>query len=120
MIPALTRRRDPDAQQETWLIQYGDIHLGTIRLHAGVGGIDQWAWLCGFYPHPIAACALAAAPQASMRPALTSKRLGIDCCPRSPRPTLTNIGGIVRWKRGSSYPLIHTVRGVGYCLHAPC
>jgi hypothetical protein len=34
MIPALTRRRDPDAQQETWLIQYGDIHLGTIRLHA--------------------------------------------------------------------------------------
>jgi hypothetical protein len=34
-MPVLTRRRDPDAQQETWLIYYG---------------VDRWAWSCGFYP----------------------------------------------------------------------
>ena len=49
-MPVLTRRRDPDAQQETWRIHYGDTHIGTIRLHAGVGGVDRWAWSCGFYP----------------------------------------------------------------------
>ena len=49
-MPVLTRRRDPDAQQETWLIHYGDTHIGTITLHAGVGGVDRWAWSCAFYP----------------------------------------------------------------------
>jgi hypothetical protein len=49
-MPVLTRRRDPDAQQETWRIHYGDTHIGTIRLHAGVGGVDRWAWSCAFYP----------------------------------------------------------------------
>jgi hypothetical protein len=29
-MPALTRRRDPDAQQETWLIYYGDVQVGTM------------------------------------------------------------------------------------------
>ena len=50
MIPALTRRRDLDAQHEAWLIHYGDMHVGTISLHAGEGGVEQWAWSCGFYP----------------------------------------------------------------------
>jgi hypothetical protein len=27
--PELTRRRDPDAQQETWLIYYGDVRVGV-------------------------------------------------------------------------------------------
>ena len=27
----LTRRRDPDAKQETWLIHYGDVHAGMIE-----------------------------------------------------------------------------------------
>jgi hypothetical protein len=27
-MPALTRRRDPDAQQETWIIHYGDVRVG--------------------------------------------------------------------------------------------
>jgi hypothetical protein len=27
-MPALTRRRSPDAQQETWLVYYGDVHVG--------------------------------------------------------------------------------------------
>jgi hypothetical protein len=50
MMPALTRRRDPDAQHEAWLIHYGDMHVGTIRLHAVVSGVEQWTWSCGFYP----------------------------------------------------------------------
>jgi hypothetical protein len=43
---ALTRRRDPDAHQETWLIHHGDVQIGAIRLPAGVpGGVDQWGWM---------------------------------------------------------------------------
>jgi hypothetical protein len=50
-MPALTRRRDPDADQETWLIHCDGIHIGTISMHAGVpDSVDQWGWACGFYP----------------------------------------------------------------------
>ena len=35
-MPTLTRRRSPDAQQETWLVHYGDVHVGTISERAGV------------------------------------------------------------------------------------
>ena len=50
-MSALTRRRDPDAHHETWLIRRGDVHIGTIRTRAGVpGSVDQWGWTCGFYP----------------------------------------------------------------------
>jgi hypothetical protein len=31
-MPALTRRRDPDASQETWLIHYDDIRVGSIAM----------------------------------------------------------------------------------------
>ena len=34
-MPALTRRRDRQASQETWLIYFGDIHAGTIALRSG-------------------------------------------------------------------------------------
>ena len=42
-MPELTRRRDPDAAQETWLIHYGDVRVDVIsdwrsrvpRLEAG-------------------------------------------------------------------------------------
>jgi hypothetical protein len=27
-LRALTRRRDPDATREAWLIHFGDIHIG--------------------------------------------------------------------------------------------
>ena len=37
-MPVLTRRRSPDAQQETWLVYYGDVHIGTISERAGVYG----------------------------------------------------------------------------------
>ena len=50
-MPTLTRRRDPDAHQEAWLIHCGDIHVGTINKRSGVpGSVDQWGWVCSFYP----------------------------------------------------------------------
>jgi hypothetical protein len=50
-MPALSRRRDPDAREECWLIHYGDVHVGTIRLRTGCPvDVDQWTWSCGFYP----------------------------------------------------------------------
>jgi hypothetical protein len=50
-MPALTRRRDPDAHHKAWLIHYGDIHIGTISMRSGVpGSVDQWSWVCSFYP----------------------------------------------------------------------
>jgi hypothetical protein len=43
-MPALTRRRDPDANQETWLIHYDDIRVGSIAMRAGVRtDKDQWS-----------------------------------------------------------------------------
>jgi hypothetical protein len=50
-MPTLTRRRDPDAQQETWLIHYGDVRVGSIGMRTGVPiDKDQWGWSVGFYP----------------------------------------------------------------------
>jgi hypothetical protein len=50
-MPALTRRRDPNAHQQTWLICYGDVHAGTImRCVGNPNAAPQWQWGCGFYP----------------------------------------------------------------------
>lgn len=47
----LTRRRDPDARHESWQVYFGDIHVGTTSLRAGVPTrVDQWGWSCRFYP----------------------------------------------------------------------
>jgi len=35
-MPALTRRRSPDTSQETWLVYYGDVRVGSIGQRAGV------------------------------------------------------------------------------------
>jgi len=54
-MPALTRRRDPEAHQQTWYVDYGDVQVGTTSMRAGVPvDVDQWGWSCGFYPgtHP--------------------------------------------------------------------
>jgi hypothetical protein len=54
-MPALTRRRSPDAREECWHIYYGDVHVGTIAIRTGVPhDEDPWGWSCGFYPgsHP--------------------------------------------------------------------
>src|SRR3982074_3389123 len=54
-MPALTRRRSPDAREECWQIFYGDVRVGTIAKRVGIPR-DQapWGWSCGFYPgsHP--------------------------------------------------------------------
>jgi hypothetical protein len=51
MPTSLTRRPDPDAHDETRLIHYGDNHVGTIRVRAGVpSAADQWDWSIGCYP----------------------------------------------------------------------
>src|ERR1700757_4019959 len=50
-MTTLTRRRDPDAREEVWLIFYGDVHVGTIGKRSGnPTGTDEWSWRCGFYP----------------------------------------------------------------------
>ena len=50
-MPALTRRREPDRQQEFWHIYYGDTPVGRITERAGLPhDVDQWEWRVGFYP----------------------------------------------------------------------
>ncbi|WP_187435498.1 hypothetical protein [Bradyrhizobium cytisi] len=50
-MPHLTRRRDRNAGQESWLIYYGDVHVGSIGLRSGnPTESDPWEWRCGFYP----------------------------------------------------------------------
>jgi hypothetical protein len=54
-MSALTRRRIPDARQESWLVYYGDVRVGTIATRSGnPTDTDPWGWTCGFYPdsHP--------------------------------------------------------------------
>ncbi len=50
-MPTVTRRRDPNASQEAWLIFYGDICVGGIAARTGnPDSTDPWQWRCGFYP----------------------------------------------------------------------
>jgi hypothetical protein len=50
-MPALTRRRDPDARQESRLIFYGDVRVGAIGLRSvNPFATDPWQWRCSFYP----------------------------------------------------------------------
>jgi hypothetical protein len=54
-MPALTRRRDLDAQDECWHVYYGNVRVGTIAKRIGIPpDEDPWARSCGFYPgsHP--------------------------------------------------------------------
>jgi hypothetical protein len=50
-MPALTRRRNPDAPEDCWHVDCGDVHGGTIAIRSGCPvDVDQWSWSCGFYP----------------------------------------------------------------------
>lgn len=50
-MPALTRCRNPDAPQETWIIHYGDVRVGVVGERAGIPSSSPgWQWNCGFYP----------------------------------------------------------------------
>ncbi|WP_316172382.1 hypothetical protein [Bradyrhizobium sp. SZCCHNRI2049] len=51
MPNALTRRRDPNANTESWLVMYGDVQAGVISLRSGnPADTAPWQWFCGFYP----------------------------------------------------------------------
>jgi hypothetical protein len=50
-MSALTRRRNPDARQETWQVYCGDVRVGSIAMRSGnPTDTDPWGWRCGFYP----------------------------------------------------------------------
>ena len=50
-MPTLTRRRNPDAPQETWHVYYGDVRVGAIAIRSGnPADTDPWGWRCCFYP----------------------------------------------------------------------
>jgi hypothetical protein len=50
-MSGLTLRCCSDADQETWLIHYGDVCVGSIAIRADVPvDVDQWGWSCGLYP----------------------------------------------------------------------
>jgi hypothetical protein len=38
-------------KRKCWLIYYGDVQVGTIKLRTGnPWGTPSWEWRCGFYP----------------------------------------------------------------------
>jgi hypothetical protein len=47
--PALTRRR-LNERFESWGIFYGEVQVGGLSQHIGVGSTMIWQWSCGFYP----------------------------------------------------------------------
>jgi hypothetical protein len=65
--PTLTRRRDPDANQEIWLIHYDDIRVGSIVKRQGTMELES-SLLFG-----VASRLPAGSASHSMRPALPSE-----------------------------------------------
>ena len=50
-MPTLTRRRDPNAGQEAWLVYYGDVCAGGIAVRTGnPDSSDPWCW-ASIRPH---------------------------------------------------------------------
>jgi hypothetical protein len=44
-MPTLTRRRYPE-RHDCWQVYYGDVHVGTIAMRAGVPvDVKQWGWV---------------------------------------------------------------------------
>jgi hypothetical protein len=44
-MPKLTRRRNLDAADQCWHIYFGDVHVGTIAIRAGMPHHeDPWGW----------------------------------------------------------------------------
>jgi len=89
-MPALTRRRCPEAREECWLIYFGDVHVGTIAIRSGIPH-DQpaWGWRCGFYlgSEP-GECTSGTAATFDTRRAPTLRKHGKRSRPHGPRPTI--------------------------------
>jgi hypothetical protein len=90
-MSALTRRRDPEAHQEVWHGDYGDVRVGTIGERAGVPvGVEQWGWSCGIYRRaPVVEKSLYASEEA-LTELINAKRNGKTVGPR-PRPKGENV-----------------------------
>jgi hypothetical protein len=78
----LTRRRDPDAGQESWLVYYGDVHVGTIGVRSGIPH-DQvpWGWRCGFYLSGIRAGRVHVRHRGHLRPGASRLRVRLAPVP---------------------------------------
>jgi hypothetical protein len=52
-MSTLTRRRNPEAREESWHIYCGDVRVGTIAMKVGASSdVDQWRWVCDPGSHP--------------------------------------------------------------------
>jgi hypothetical protein len=68
-MPELTRRLDPNCR-ESWLVYYGDVHVGTIaRAVVTSNAMTQWKWSCEFYPRPSDHCDTFAEARAAFKAA---------------------------------------------------
>jgi hypothetical protein len=89
-MPALTRRRDPEARQETWHVYYGDVRVGTIARSVGnPNAAPEWQWRCGFYPgSDPGECRAGTVPTFDQTPAPSSRQRGRSSRQDEPRPTI--------------------------------
>jgi hypothetical protein len=71
-MPVLTRRRNPDARQETWQVYYGDVRDSIAMRSGNPADTDPWGWNCGLTLDPIIPANIRAAP----RPASDQAREG--------------------------------------------
>ena len=101
-MPALTRRRNPDARQESWLVYYGDVHVGTIGLRAIRSALINGNGAAASIRAPSRGTARPARPPPSTRRAPTSRKPGGSFSPIAQRPTSTNTGSTVLGQRGDT------------------
>src|ERR1700761_3438243 len=85
-MPELTRRRYPE-RHDCWHVYYEDVQVGTIARRAGVPfDVDQWGWICGFYPGSEPGDHLSGTATTFDQAAPISKRLGFSA--KRPRQTI--------------------------------
>jgi hypothetical protein len=95
-MPGLTRRHDPDARQETWLINYGDVRVGTIAERVGKpnrnASLAMVLRLLSREPSP--RVHPAARPRASRRPGAPLRWLGRSSLGTAPKPISRSTGAV--------------------------
>src|SRR6266550_6681351 len=124
-MPALTRRRSPDAPDECWHVYYGDVRVGTIALRTGMPpGEDPGAGPAASMPAPIRENAPTAPRPRSTGPALISRRRGGCSCRTGGRPIFrrgatSGIGRRVSMRCGNEAKRMPTQRP-GSLMRCPC
>ena len=99
-MPALTRRRDPDANQETWLMT--SVSAASPCAPACRPTRTSGAGVSGSIRRQIAACARARPPSHSTQPAPPSTWRGSGCSPSSRRPISQHTGATAHSINGST------------------